>query len=295
MLYLFFDIWQQFMQGFGIVICYAQGSQVLTILVSCILSLAFLNNASAVSLIVQAVVGVITTKKPKRKLDPQPTPINIVRKMTRKTVLGRQLVWTNYDHLPLAMLLENNGSTVILRICCESNMVPQLSGGELPDQYHLVEACFKWGELRAEHSIDSVQFSLEMQVLHRCYQDRVPFQHVSVSYLFLQMGGRNDPLTQITENLRCVAHPDSKIELPAFDLASLMNPFGSSFYSYTGTYDNGVQVVPTMWLINTHIFPISSEQLSQFGALCGRDGNRIKCNARQEQPLGNRSVHFNFI
>ncbi|XP_001360973.2 carbonic anhydrase 1 [Drosophila pseudoobscura] len=286
------DFWLQFMQGFNLVMEYVQHSAILKILVSCIMSLAFLNIVRAGGLMIRKVAMAIAPKKQQRKLAPQPTPINIVRSMARKMELGSLLDWKHYDDMPLAMLLENNGSTVILRICCEPYLVPQLSGGDLPGEYHFVEACFKWGPLRAEHSIDSMKFSLEMQVLHRCNQDHVPFEYVTVSYLFVIMGNGNGPLTTITENLRCIARPDSQMELPAFDLASLMKPFDSNFYSYEGTYDNGAQVLPTKWLICTYIFAISSQQVSQFSTLCGRDGTSIHCNARKEQPLGNRSVNF---
>ncbi|SPP73793.1 carbonic anhydrase 1 [Drosophila guanche] len=292
MLASIYDFWLQFMQGFSFVMRYTERSKLLRVLVCCVLSMAILNIVWPLFCVIKAVTKYIVTWRLKMKLARQPTPISIVRSATRRTMLGSPLVWHYYDKLPIAMLLENNGSTVILRISCKWHSMPHLSGGGLAGKYHFVEACFKWG---AEHSIDAQKFSLEMQVLHRCHQGSVPFECVAVSYLFAHGHGHghgHGPLNQITESLRCVAHPNSHMELPPFDLASLMSPFGSSFYRYEGTYDNGGQVLPTLWLICSEIFAISAVQSSQFRALHGIDGKRINWNARPEQPLGNRCLSF---
>ncbi|BFG06088.1 carbonic anhydrase 1 [Drosophila madeirensis] len=282
------DFWLQFMQGFSFVMRCTERSKLLRVLVCCVISMAILNIVWLLFGVIKAPIKYIVTWRLKTKLARQPTPINIVRSATRRTMLGRPLEWNYYDKLPLAMLLENNGSTVILRICCKWDSVPHLSGGGLAGKYHFVEACFKWG---AEHSMDAQKCSLEMQVLHRCHQGSVPYECVAVSYLFAH-GQEHGPLNQITESLRCVAHPNSHMELPPFDLASLMSSFGSSFYSYEGTYDNGGQVMPALWLICSEIFAISAVQSSQFRALRGIDRNKIYWNARPEQPLGDRCLSF---
>lgn len=218
------------------------------------------------------------------------SPINILRPLTSMEKQVRQLHWNWYDQLPLAVLMENNGNTVIMRISCSPHCTPYLNGSDLLDDYYFVEAVFKWGT--SEHRIDSRHYALELQALHAANQTDSPFQYLTVAYLFVLTHQQNKQLQQVVENLSAIRSASSMIELPPFDLASLMRPFDRSYYSYRGSYSNGSTVLPTQWFINTRICGVSSDQLLQFQALCAADGRRLMQNARREQPQENRRVQF---
>lgn len=218
------------------------------------------------------------------------SPINILRPLTLMEKPVRQLNWNCYDQLPQAVLMENNGNAVIMRISCSPYSMPYLSGSDLLDNFYFVEAVFKWGT--SEHRIDSRSYALEMQVLHASNHLNGPFEYLTVCYLFVVSYKKNPQLEQVVENLCAIQTAGSMIELPPFDMASLMPSFDRGYYSYRGSYWNGSTVLPTQWFICTRILGISNGQLHQFQTLCGYDGNRVLLNARSEQPLGNRRVQF---
>ncbi|KAH8372783.1 hypothetical protein KR009_004997 [Drosophila setifemur] len=284
--------WRKLVNGLDQVMGLAEESRLIMMGVSCAMALVFILNVQSGSVIFQDLILAVTTKRARLKLARQPSPIHILGSRVSRRRLLLPLQWTNYGDLPLATILENNGSTVILKICTSPEAQPHLSGGELGGIYYFVEAIFKWGIQRSEHSIDAHRFSLEIQALHRCHQHPSSNQYLAISYLFLMTPNKNKPLQQISENLLWLLQPGSTIELPPFDLGSLMQPFTAGYYTYLGTYDNGEELLPTTWLIDSRIFGVSSHQLAQFKSLCRNDGSKINSNVRHEQALGSRCVQF---
>ncbi|XP_037715937.1 putative carbonic anhydrase 5 [Drosophila subpulchrella] len=290
---MFDHFWWKFINCFGLVMKLAEDSRVIMMLVSCIMAVAFILNIHSGRTILRDVVNALANRRLKAKLDRRPSPINIAENRVTKRQLKLPLKWRHYEDLPMATVLENNGSTVILRIYTALNFLPHLSGGELTGKYHFVEAIFKWGTFRSEHSIGKYQFCLEMQALHRCPQETGALEFLTLSYLFAVSRVKNESLKGICDNLKWILHPGSSIELPPFELESLLRPFTGGHYSYHGTYDNGDVILPTIWLINSEISHVSSHQLAHFGALYRRDGKRNSTNSRLEQPLGKRNVYLN--
>lgn len=285
--------WLKFIRAFGLVMQLAEESRVIMMLISCTMAVAFILNLYSGRTIFQDVVNAVGNRRLEMKLAKQPSPITIPESNMIKRQLKMPLHWTYYDDLPMATVLENNGNTVIMRIYTANNFMPQLSGAELLGRYQFVEAIFKWGSLKSEHSIGKHNFCLELQALHRCAQLNNNFEYLTLSYLFALSHVKNEHLKQVTDHLKWISQPGSSIELPPFHLESLLQPFGSGYFSYEGTYDNGDVVLPTTWLINRKISVVDSRQLSEFEALYGRNGNRNCKNGREKQPLGNRNVYFN--
>ncbi|XP_017126279.1 carbonic anhydrase 1 [Drosophila elegans] len=283
----------KFMDFFGLLMDLAEDSSLIMMLVSCTMAVAFILNIRAGSTIFQNVAKAVENMRLKSMLDRQPSPINIANEVIKRQ-LKLPLSWTNYEDLPMAVVLENNGSTAILRTYTAPNMLPHLSGANLGGSYHFVEAIFKWGILRSEHSIGQERFSLEMQALHRCPQKKGTSEYLTISYLFVLTPFKNEPLTQIVDHLKWILRPGSSIELPPFDLGSLLRPFAGGHYTYHGTYDNGEVVLPTIWLIDSQITGVNSHQLAQFEVLRRKDGSRIWSNVREPQPLGSRTVLFHY-
>ncbi|XP_020806828.1 carbonic anhydrase 2 [Drosophila serrata] len=281
--------WHTFMNYFGMMMELADKSRFVTLLISCTMSMAFILNIQCGRAVFHSFRYWVTNKSINSKLNRYASPVDIVTRFACQLQSKHSLVWTHYYDLPLAMLLENNGSTVILRGCYPPNSVPHLSGGDLRGRYHFVEANFKWGAMRSEHSIDGQQFSLELQVLHYCPQQT---EYLAISYLFLRTRFKNVPLKQVTENLRCIRWAGSSIELPPFELGTLLRTFGRNYYSYQGTYDNGEMMLPVTWLIDPQLSHVRFQQVIEFTALCGKDGSRIMSSGRVEKSLGNRSLLF---
>ncbi|XP_017868347.1 PREDICTED: carbonic anhydrase 1 [Drosophila arizonae] len=231
--------------------------------------------------------------KPKRRrslIERQPSPINIESCVAYKMELQESLRWYSYDELPPAVILENNGCTVIMRICCSPEYTPYITGGNLPANYYFMEASFKWS---SEHSIDSHNYAMEMQVLHAANISDAPYEYLTVSYMFDLAQQKNYMFDQIINNLASIRTAGSAIELPPFDLATLMWCFGSDYYSYRGTYTNGNFVLPSLWVICSRTFYIAPEQLARFRDICDLSGRNIVWNARQKKPLGDRCVSLN--
>ncbi|XP_016969166.2 carbonic anhydrase 1 [Drosophila rhopaloa] len=287
-------IWLKFQTWFGLVMNLAEDSRMIMMLVSCTMAVAFILNVQSGRTILQDVARSLANKRLKSRLDRQPSPINIAESGVIRRQLKLPLRWTHYEDLPMATVLENNGSTVILRIYTAPNFLPHISGAELGGSYHFVEAIFKWGILQSEHSIGKQKFCLEMQALHRCSKKGGTVEYLTVSHLFSLTQVKNERLKQIADNLKWILRPGSSIELPPFDLGSLLLPFAEGHYTYSGTYDNGEVKLPTTWLIDSQVSGVNSHQLAQFGVLYRTDGSRIRSNVREEQPLGTRSVHFHY-
>ncbi|XP_030387845.1 carbonic anhydrase 1 [Scaptodrosophila lebanonensis] len=287
-------LWSILTTPIALIMSYAAESKLLMVLVSCTMALIFILNIQAGCTICNGLIESLSSINchiSKRQLERQPSPINIVRSLVHQRRQPCPLFWHNYYELPQAVLLENNGSTVIMRIACAPELTPHLSGIEPSENYYFEEATFKWGMLESEHSIDSLKFALEMQVLHRTNLANANCKFLTISYLFSILE-HNKILGQVVDNLEAIVVPGSCIELPPFDLGSLVRPFDSGYYTYHGTYDNGGTVLPTKWLIYSRTFGMSLTQLRRFGELCTHDGSRIAGNARKTQPLGNRCVQY---
>lgn len=281
----------------------AAESQIIMVLLSCTMALVAMLHLKSANILMHDLLGGTSVVEANAnpggdRLAPKvstvlpfpKSPINILRPLTLMEKQVRQLHWNCYDQLPPAVLMENNGRAVIMRISCSPYSMPYLSGSDLLGNYYFVEAVFKWGT--SEHRIDSRPYALEMQVLHATNHLNGPFEYLTVAYLFVLSYQQNHQLEQVVENLCAIQTAGSMIELPPFDLASLMPSFDRGYYSYRGSYWNGSTVLPTQWFICTRILGVSNTQLLQFQTLCGYDGQRLLLNARSEQPLGNRRVQF---
>ncbi|EDW56530.1 GM15779 [Drosophila sechellia] len=132
-----------------------------------------------------------------------------------------------------------------------------------------------------------------VNALHRCAQLENNLEYLTLSYLFELSCVKNEHLMEVTDQLKWISQPGSSMELPPFHLGSLLQPFGSDYFSYEGTYDNGDVVLPTTWLISRNISVVNWRQLGEFEALYGRNGNRNCKNGREQQALGNRNVYLN--
>ncbi|XP_032571351.1 uncharacterized protein LOC6615259 isoform X2 [Drosophila sechellia] len=155
------------------------------------------------------------------------------------------------------------------------------------------DLCNAVGSRRLETNLAMQPSPITIPALHRCAQLENNLEYLTLSYLFELSCVKNEHLMEVTDQLKWISQPGSSMELPPFHLGSLLQPFGSDYFSYEGTYDNGDVVLPTTWLISRNISVVNWRQLGEFEALYGRNGNRNCKNGREQQALGNRNVYLN--
>lgn len=149
------SFWHKLNYAFSHIMELTDQSSLLKWVLSCVMAAAFIMHLQSGTIIFQDVVQTIANKRSRTKAAHQPSPIHILGTKVSRRRLQLPLSWSHYDVLPSAALLKNNGSTVILKIYTPSDSRPEICGGELGGCYHFVEASFKWGIHRSEHSIDS--------------------------------------------------------------------------------------------------------------------------------------------
>lgn len=230
------------------------------------------------------------------------SPVNIDEQMVQRLAIHELLNWNHYDELPLSIVLENTGQTLLLRAEFRSN-VPTLSGADLLASYTFVELCFHWGWSNSEgseHTLNNRKYPLEVQVLHRTGA-AVPrkctssYDLLMVSYIF-ELSAHNPFLDPLMQNLKLVQQPGKCVRIPPFPLSYLVYPFRSGFYSYGGSLTTPPCYQGIEWFIFPESLAISDFQLRHFRQLLSADGfTPISRNSRPVQPLGNRVVNLNYF
>lgn len=230
------------------------------------------------------------------------SPINIDEQHVQRLAIHELLIWNHYDELPLSIVLENTGQTLLLRAEFRSN-VPTISGADLLASYTFVELSFHWGWSNSEgseHTLNNRKYPLEVQVLHRTGA-AVPSKCTSsydllmVAYIY-ELSAHNPYIDPLMQNLKLVQQPGKRVRIAPFPLSYLVYPFRSGFYSYGGSLTTPPCYQGIEWFIFPESLAISDFQLRHFRQLLGGDGfTPISRNSRPVQPLGNRVINLNYF
>lgn len=230
------------------------------------------------------------------------SPINIDEQLVQRLAIHELLIWNHYDELPLSIVLENTGQTLLLRAEFRSN-VPTISGADLLASYTFVELSFHWGWSNSEgseHTLNNRKYPLEVQVLHRTGA-AVPSKCTSsydllmVAYIY-ELSAHNPYIDPLMQNLKLVQQPGKRVRIAPFPLSYLVYPFRSGFYSYGGSLTTPPCYQGIEWFIFPESLAISDFQLRHFRQLLGGDGfTPISRNSRPVQPLGNRVINLNYF
>ncbi|XP_073833558.1 putative carbonic anhydrase 3 [Musca autumnalis] len=227
------------------------------------------------------------------------SPINIIEANVQKFPIREMLTWNHYDDLPNAIIMENNGQTVVIRADFTGN-TPTLSGADLLASYSFVELCFRWslsnGE-GSEHMLNYRHFPMELQVMHRtgpAAEYTSSYDLLMVAY-FYDVSSNNPYLEPIVQNLHRIRMPGTRIEIPPFPLSYLCHQFRSGFYSYAGSLTSPPCYQGVEWFVFPEALAIGERQLHEFRQLLSANGkSRITHNARPVQNLnGSRVVNLN--
>ncbi|XP_011698984.1 PREDICTED: carbonic anhydrase 2-like isoform X1 [Wasmannia auropunctata] len=200
--------------------------------------------------------------------------------------------------------LLNNGEKAFIFL--NGDRIPStVSGGPLiNDKYEFHNAHFHWGEndcRGAEHTINGTWFSMECHLVH-WNQKYLTFEECLkhpdglcvLAYLFLVQSGScewyNVKFEKISENLKFIQNAGSEISIPANSLSWMRVATDCpSYYTYHGNYGD-FKLFCVTWIVFPIIIPIQSCQLNEFRKLKNKNGEFIKSNWRDVQPLRGRQI-----
>lgn len=187
----------------------------------------------------------------------------------------------NFEVLPLAIELENNGDTLMLRFFYEDPKdIPTISNGPLPDndKYMLDHAYMNWLQTNpTEFNYEDISFNAELHIVfynakYSTY-DEALLTHMGLA--ILAFGFQVNPLfelkelTNVTSYFLDIVTPPKIVELRREHLFSL-KLFNSldwrDFYSYTGSFLTPPECTAgVIWIDFEQRLPITPEQESIFG------------------------------
>ncbi|KAK2588630.1 hypothetical protein KPH14_006398 [Odynerus spinipes] len=204
-------------------------------------------------------------------------------------------------------VMTNTGQTVNIELTNQTK-TPYLRGGPLKhDQFLFKNVQFRWGPTDtrgAEHTIDSLWYSMEAQALHwnsrygsieRCYDK--PDGIAILSYLMQVVGCKGMPdnpiISRVTDHLTKIKKMGSSIEVTPDCLWWMLQGCASPGYF---TYPGSLTVPPysecVIWMIFSQSIKISSRQLQAFRSIYDYKWNPIVNNYRPQQHLCGRRVLY---
>ncbi|XP_051901608.1 carbonic anhydrase 14-like isoform X2 [Pristis pectinata] len=202
--------------------------------------------------------------------------------------------------------LSNNGHTVQMEL--PSTMVIS----SLPKRYRATQLHFHWGSLvwpsGSEHLIDGERAPAELHIVH---YNTEKYRNMSeamtkpdglvVLGILLEVGNLKNPAYEnILSHLESVTFAGQEVEIPSFDVRSLLPKRLDQYFTYRGSLTTPPCFQSVRWIVFHQRVPLS---LSQFKTL--RTGlfhtlpdtmPRLPLvnNFREVQPLGNRRVKASF-
>ncbi|XP_071562810.1 carbonic anhydrase 3-like [Temnothorax nylanderi] len=231
-------------------------------------------------------------------------PIDLNDKMVRPTRFPPLILNGHWLKDGNATLF-NDGKKAIIFL--NGDRIPStVSGGPLVnDEYEFYNAHFHWGEndcRGAEHTINGTWFSMECHLVH-WNQKYLTFEECLkhrdglcvLAYLFLVQSGSCDwsnvQFEKISENVKHIQNAGSEIKIPANSLSWMrVATECSNYYTYHGSYNAESNSECVTWIVFPAIIPIQSCQLNEFRKLKDKNGEFIKSNWRDVQPLRGRQI-----
>ncbi|KYM80584.1 Carbonic anhydrase [Atta colombica] len=201
--------------------------------------------------------------------------------------------------------LFNDGKKAIIFL--NGDRIPStVSGGPfINNVYEFHDAHFHWGEddcRGAEHTINGTWYSMECHLVH-WNQKYLTFEECLkhrdglcvLTYLFLVQSGSNQwnnvKFERISENLKYIQNAGSETNIPANSLSWMRVATDCpSYYIYQGSHSGDFNLECATWIVFPVIIPIQSCQLNEFRKLKDKNGEFIKLNWRNVQPLRGQQV-----
>ncbi|XP_052845032.1 carbonic anhydrase 1 isoform X1 [Drosophila gunungcola] len=236
------------------------------------------------------------------------SPINI-DKVTAVEKRFPKLDFFNFNVVPHAFQMSNNGHTVLVKMSFDEDTVPTVRGGPLAEKtplgYQFEQFHFHWGEndtIGSEDLVDNHAYPAELHVVLRNleYPDFVSAldkdHGIAVMAFFFQISknstggyeGFTNLLSQIDRKGKTV-NMTNPLPLGQYVSKSL-----ESYYTYTGSLTTPPCSEEVTWIDFTVPIDITEKQLSAFRLLTAND-DHLKNNFRPIQPLNDRTLYKNYI
>jgi len=235
----------------------------------------------------------------RRCLGSAQSPINIDTTLARKRTRGDRIELENYDLFTEDNTkLENNGHTVELKVTTRPRRA-KMSGGHLESEYELAQLHFHWGSEDtggSEHTIDRVQFPLEMHLVHLAKTiDRYMQGGLAVAGFVFKISSDDNPDIQpIIERIGKIKKSPKGTRLKSsFNLGSLIEPsMPGPYFSYEGSLTTPGCDEVVEWILYKKPLEISTAQLAEFRTILDKKEKPVEFNFRPVQPLNDRSIQY---
>ncbi|XP_016933266.3 carbonic anhydrase 1 [Drosophila suzukii] len=235
-----------------------------------------------------------------------PINIDLVNAVEKKFP---NLEFFNFNVIPKAFQMSNNGHTVLVKMSFDEDTVPSVRGGPLAEKtplgYQFEQFHFHWGEndtIGSEDLINNRAYPAELHVVLRNleYPDFASAlgqdNGIAVMAFFFQIGvnstggyeGFTNLLSQIDRKGKTVNMTNP---LP---LGEYISKHLESYFSYTGSLTTPPCSEEVTWIDFTAPIDITEKQLNAFRLLTAND-DHLKNNFRPIQPLNDRVLYKNYI
>ncbi|XP_011605688.2 carbonic anhydrase 12 isoform X1 [Takifugu rubripes] len=234
------------------------------------------------------------------------SPINIKSELMRFDTTLRPINVRNYNLSPNEQLtFGNNGHSVQLSL--PSKMY--ISG--LPHYYSAAQLHFHWGSsskpMGSEHLVNNKQYAAEMHIVHY-NSDKYPNISMAVDKsdglavlgVLIEVGEFNPAFEQFLKFLNGIKYRDQKVQVPGFNIRSLLPTQLNEYYRYDGSLTTPPCYPSVLWTVFRNPVTLSHEQYMALATTLfsshAQDSVSVILNSnyRKPQPMDSRIVLVSF-
>ncbi|XP_056908677.1 carbonic anhydrase 12 isoform X3 [Takifugu flavidus] len=234
------------------------------------------------------------------------SPININSELMRFDPTLRPINVRNYNLSPNEQLtFGNNGHSVQLSL--PSKMY--ISG--LPHYYSAAQLHFHWGSsskpMGSEHLVNNKQYAAEMHIVHY-NSDKYPNISMAVDKsdglavlgVLIEVGEFNPAFEQFLKFLNGIKYRDQKVQVPGFNIRSLLPTQLNEYYRYDGSLTTPPCYPSVLWTVFRNPVTLSHEQYMALATTLfsshAQDSVSVMLNSnyRKPQPMDSRIVLVSF-
>ncbi|KAK2709386.1 carbonic anhydrase 12-like [Artemia franciscana] len=226
------------------------------------------------------------------------------------------LIFTNYDSPLSKLIVENTGKSAQASVALLARATARdghnsdkitVGGADLNNTYEFEQFHFHWDldspNDGSEHKIDGKGYPSEVHFVHR----NTKYDSVKealkkrdglavIAVLFKEAAAKNEYYDEFFSAVPEIKKANSKktLEEPDTVLANLLPEDTSKFYRYRGSLTTKPFTENVQWIVMHEILELSGAQLEKFGKIQDPDGNQLRYNDREIQPIRDREI-FNRI
>uniref|UniRef100_A0A8C5GBU3 Carbonic anhydrase n=1 Tax=Gouania willdenowi TaxID=441366 RepID=A0A8C5GBU3_GOUWI len=235
------------------------------------------------------------------------SPIDIKSELLRFDPTLRPIEAQNYNLSPSEQLtLGNNGHSVQISLPSKMHLI-----SSLPHRYTAAQLHFHWGTPSrppgSEHTVESRRYAAEMHVVHY-NSDKYPNMTVAVDKsdglavlgVLIDVGEFNPAYEKILKFLNGIKYRDQKVQLPGFNIRTLLPARLDEYYRYDGSLTTPPCYPSVLWTVFRNPVTISHNQFLTLATALysshAQDSAPVPLNGnyRKPQPTDSRVVLVSF-